>query len=370
MTDYREVNRANWDDRAPAHAASPDYDFAALRDGSGASERRGPVRPAAARRHLRPARRPPAVPHRHGHPVAGPARRHHDRARLLARRRWSRPGGSADAAGTAVGFVESDVYDALDALGGGTFDLVYTGIGALCWLPDIRRWARTVAALLRPGRAAVHPRGPSGAVVARRGPRPTTCRAGRPVLRAGRAAGLGRGRHVRRDRRRVHAQRTHEWNHGLGEIVTAVLDAGMTAHRAGRARERAVGGAARTDAAASRAASGSSPTIRSGCRTPIPCRRRRRPAGLRLKIDAYGVFRGHPSTTRGDSDACWFYRRLHRHHLAHHRRGRRRQRGYFKDTGDASCAKAGTVMVTIVAGPLNWLGVNPKISCDVPQPSK
>src|SRR3712207_7985687 len=30
MTDYREVNRANWDDRARAHAASADYDVAAF----------------------------------------------------------------------------------------------------------------------------------------------------------------------------------------------------------------------------------------------------------------------------------------------------------------------------------------------------
>ena len=47
--------------------------------------------------------------------------------------------------------VEADLYDAAKVLGAGRFDLVYTGIGALCWLPDIRRWARTVATLLRPG---------------------------------------------------------------------------------------------------------------------------------------------------------------------------------------------------------------------------
>jgi hypothetical protein len=46
------------------------------------------------------------------------------------------------------------------------------------------------------------------------------------------------------------------------------------------------------------------------------------------------------------------------------------QRGYFKDTGDTSCAEAGTVIVTIVAGPLNYLGINPKIKCDIPEPSK
>ena len=31
------------------------------------------------------------------------------------------------------------------------------------------------------------------------------------------------------------------------------------------------------------------------------------------------------------------------------------ERGYFKDTGDTSCAEAGTVVVTVVAGPLNWI---------------
>jgi hypothetical protein len=46
------------------------------------------------------------------------------------------------------------------------------------------------------------------------------------------------------------------------------------------------------------------------------------------------------------------------------------QRGYFKDDGDAGCAEAGTVIVTTLAGPLNWMGVNPKITCDVPEPSK
>ena len=45
------------------------------------------------------------------------------------------------------------------------------------------------------------------------------------------------------------------------------------------------------------------------------------------------------------------------------------QRHYF--SGDTTnCAKAGTIAATIVSGPLNYLGVNPKISCKLPQPSK
>ncbi len=45
------------------------------------------------------------------------------------------------------------------------------------------------------------------------------------------------------------------------------------------------------------------------------------------------------------------------------------QRGYFKGSNE-TCAKAGTIVVTILAGPLNYVGVNPKIKCTLPQPSK
>lgn len=45
------------------------------------------------------------------------------------------------------------------------------------------------------------------------------------------------------------------------------------------------------------------------------------------------------------------------------------QRHYFSGS-DTSCAKTGTVLLTIVAGPLNYVGVNPKVKCSVPQPSK
>jgi hypothetical protein len=45
------------------------------------------------------------------------------------------------------------------------------------------------------------------------------------------------------------------------------------------------------------------------------------------------------------------------------------QRHYFSGS-DTNCAKAGTIAVTIVAGPLNYVGANPKVKCHVPQPSK
>jgi hypothetical protein len=45
------------------------------------------------------------------------------------------------------------------------------------------------------------------------------------------------------------------------------------------------------------------------------------------------------------------------------------QRHYYT-TGEANCAHAGTIAVTILAGPLNYFGMNPKISCAAPKPSQ
>ena len=124
-------------------------------------------------------------------------------------------------------FVEADVYDAVDRLGTRGFDLVYTGIGALCWLPDVRRWAAVVAALLRPGGRLF-------------------MREGHPMLWTladPRDDGLlvvehpyferdeptvwdEPGTYVQTEAVFTH-NLTHEWNHGLGEIVTALHAEGM-----------------------------------------------------------------------------------------------------------------------------------------------
>ncbi|GAC1405192.1 MAG: hypothetical protein NVSMB60_24270 [Mycobacterium sp.] len=46
------------------------------------------------------------------------------------------------------------------------------------------------------------------------------------------------------------------------------------------------------------------------------------------------------------------------------------QRGYFTNN-ETNCATAGTIAVTVVAGPLNYAGVNPKVTnCKLPQPSQ
>jgi hypothetical protein len=46
------------------------------------------------------------------------------------------------------------------------------------------------------------------------------------------------------------------------------------------------------------------------------------------------------------------------------------QRGYFGDDEEVSCKRAGDTTLTILAGPLNYIGANPKISCDLPEPTE
>jgi hypothetical protein len=45
------------------------------------------------------------------------------------------------------------------------------------------------------------------------------------------------------------------------------------------------------------------------------------------------------------------------------------QRNYYSSSA-ANCAKAGTIAVTVLAGPLNYVGLNPKVSCQLPKPSQ
>jgi hypothetical protein len=44
------------------------------------------------------------------------------------------------------------------------------------------------------------------------------------------------------------------------------------------------------------------------------------------------------------------------------------QRGYY-NSEPGNCTRAGTIVATIAAGPLNYVGVNPKVSCHAPSPS-
>ena len=124
-------------------------------------------------------------------------------------------------------FIESELFDAPSALDE-QFDRVYTGIGALNWLPDIRGWARVVSHFLKPGGVFY--------IVE-----------GHPMLWAmdderedqemvAKWPYFEREEPLRWDdpadyadpNARLENTVTYEWNHGLGEIVSALIDAGLT----------------------------------------------------------------------------------------------------------------------------------------------
>ena len=150
VTEYLDVNRANWDDRVAAHVASADYAVRRFVDDPGfiSGVVRFDVPLLGDVRGLRGVHLQCHI----GTDTVSLARLGASMTGLD----FSAPAVAAAAelaaaTGADARFVQSDVYAAADVLPAGSFDVVYTGIGALCWLPDIRRWALVVAALLRPG---------------------------------------------------------------------------------------------------------------------------------------------------------------------------------------------------------------------------
>ncbi|MDH4608500.1 class I SAM-dependent methyltransferase [Pseudomonas sp. BN102] len=225
MSDYMRLNKANWDQRAPLHAASRGYcaesfasdphylsdvvrfDLPRLGDIKGLRGvhlqcRIGTDTLSLARLGARMT----------GLDFSSASL---EQARLLARR-----------CGAELDFVESDLYQADQVLSAGSFDLVYTGIGALCWLPGIDGWARVVAALLKPGgRLFIRDGHPMLLAV-------NETREGGLVIeypyfeRAEPTVWDDDSTYVETDTP-LTATLTHEWNHGLGEIITALLKHGM-----------------------------------------------------------------------------------------------------------------------------------------------
>jgi SAM-dependent methyltransferase len=123
-------------------------------------------------------------------------------------------------------FVQSDVYEAPAALESERFDIVYTGIGALVWLPDIERWARVVADCLAEGGRLyvyeVHPLLHALDFEAA----DQQLRLAYPYFEQSQPlANDGDETYV--DDPRLEVTRNYDWNHGLGEVVSALLAAGL-----------------------------------------------------------------------------------------------------------------------------------------------
>jgi SAM-dependent methyltransferase len=219
---YYDTNQLWWDEVVPIHEASRGYD----RNGFLRGEE--PLRPVELAE-LGPRIAGKALLHlqchfgidtlgwaRHGAEVTG---LDFSALAIEAARRLSAE------SGVPGRFIQSNVYDAPERLGE-AFDVVYTGVGALNWLPNIRAWASVVAKCMKPGGVLYvyegHPmlwtlddQRDDGILVV----------GARYFELTEPAAYEGDSTYV--DGPKLVPRRTYEWNHGLGEIVSAIVGVGL-----------------------------------------------------------------------------------------------------------------------------------------------
>jgi SAM-dependent methyltransferase len=216
-----EANRRNWDDRVPIHVASEFYD----------------VEGWLARR-AGPRQRETAVLG----DVRGLALVHLQCHFGIDTLNWADAGATVtglDLSGAAVAaarelagraglssvatFVEGNVFDAVELLGAGAFDVVYVSLGALNWLPDVGRWANQVAGLLRPGgRCYLHEGHPLAWAL-----EDDSMTIGHPYFQEDEPYAEDSAATYTDGDRPVVSGRHYEWNHGIGEVVTALLERGL-----------------------------------------------------------------------------------------------------------------------------------------------
>ncbi|MDO5672676.1 MAG: class I SAM-dependent methyltransferase [Actinomycetaceae bacterium] len=127
-----------------------------------------------------------------------------------------------------IEFIESNVYDARTAVDG-SFDLVYTSLGVLCWLPDVNAWAEVISSLLKPGGTFFI-----------RDDHPMLMAIGEDTIH-GLVIEQPYFQHITpitwdddqsyvtppADAPPITHTRNHQWNHALSEIITALLKAGL-----------------------------------------------------------------------------------------------------------------------------------------------
>ncbi|MFJ3702793.1 MULTISPECIES: bifunctional 2-polyprenyl-6-hydroxyphenol methylase/3-demethylubiquinol 3-O-methyltransferase UbiG [unclassified Streptomyces] len=221
--DWHEINRARWDERVPIHAAADFYGLDAFLAGRDA---------------LRDFELAEVGD------VTGRTLLHLQCHIGLDTLSWARHGAarvvgldfSEPAVGTARGlarslelpperaaFVAADVYDAAQAVPDSAYDIVYTGLGALNWLPDITRWAEVAASVVAPGGflylAEFHPL--TDCLDDETGSKVTYDYFSREAW-----VDDSPGTYADRDAVTVH-NRSVEWQHPVGEVVSALAAAGL-----------------------------------------------------------------------------------------------------------------------------------------------
>jgi SAM-dependent methyltransferase len=230
--DWRSVNRANWDERVGVHLGPGGYDLTNLRAGHG---RFNPIEeaelpPVAGKR----------IAHLQCHFGADSLRLAQRGASEVVGLDFSAPATEAAQMlstelnlAERVRFVQADLYDALTAIPHPHgFDMVFVSWGALPWLPNIKGWAEIVAALLRPGGLLYLAEGHPVSFVFDDA---VTLPDGRPGFFA---PYFDRQPVIYTDptdyanpNMRLENATTYTWMHPLGELVSSLIDAGLTLER-------------------------------------------------------------------------------------------------------------------------------------------
>ncbi|GLF95958.1 class I SAM-dependent methyltransferase [Streptomyces yaizuensis] len=223
--DWREANRSNWDERVPIHVASDFYDVKAFREGRDFLRdfEVAEVGDVTGRTLLH-------LQCHFGQDTLSWARRGAARVVGLDFSAPAVAAARALAADVGLGpdraaFVAADVYDAPAAVPEPSYDIVYTGTGALNWLPDVDRWARTAASLVAPGGflylAEFHPL--TDALDDETGSRVVHDYFSRdpwiddePLTYTDAGPGTA-----------ITSSRTVEWQHPIGDVVSALCAAGL-----------------------------------------------------------------------------------------------------------------------------------------------
>ena len=213
-----QVNRKNWNERVPVHAASESYDVEGFRSGRITLTE---------------------IERREVGGVRGKTLLHLQCHFGLDTMSWSRLGAKAtgvdfsdaaidlarslnDEMGLDARFVCSNVYD-LPGVLDERFDVVFASFGVLCWLPDVAAWARVAAERLKPGgvfyMVEFHPfstvfeSNEAGEMT------PTYPYSHHELFLEGGEPSYAGDQAIESP--------VHEWQHGLGEVVTALIDAGL-----------------------------------------------------------------------------------------------------------------------------------------------
>ncbi len=217
-----EANRRHWDEIVPIHVESQFYDVASFKEGQSK---------------LKP------VELEELGDVRGKSLLHLQCHFGLDTLSWAREGAivtGVDFSGQAIDaaralaaetgidarFVEADIYELPERLEE-QFDIVFTSYGVLCWLPDIGRWSRVAAHFVRPGGTfyivEFHP----FAGVFDDAPEVTDLHVRYPYFPSGEPLRFEEdGTYADRSAKVEHRVK-YDWPHTLGEVVTALIEAGL-----------------------------------------------------------------------------------------------------------------------------------------------